>query len=55
MKTQVILVDWKNVQPELLHTFNSDKEIGALLMGLQDKKLVTVQRQKIEYAGVLDA
>jgi len=33
----------------------TDQEIGTLLSGLQEKKLVTVQGQKIEYPGLSDA
>ena len=33
----------------------TEDEIGALLSGLEEKKVVTVQGQKIEYPGFLDA
>jgi hypothetical protein len=33
----------------------TDEEIGALLSGLEEKKVITVQGQKIEYPGLLDA
>ncbi len=33
----------------------TDEEIGALLEGLKDRKLIVIQGQKIEYLGELDA
>ncbi len=44
MKTQVILVAWLK-----------DEEMDLLVQGLVEKKLISVQGQKIEYLGTADA
>ncbi|MBE0475067.1 PIN domain-containing protein [Rhodoferax sp.] len=51
MKTQVILVDWENVQPELLPALNLEGTRGLVFIGPHQNKLPFAVVQAVQKLG----
>ena len=51
MKTQVILVDWENVQPELLPALNLDHTLVFVFIGPHQNKLPFATVQAVQQLG----